>query len=196
MAEGFLVLVQDLGGHQGRLPMGHVVFDQSQLHDVLGHGVGQSIHVGSLEVAAERPTKGESDGVENSHFHLTDLGFGISAVCSVHEIADFIVFLANVVDKDIGESSGFYALLHFEIFAGNEMSNEDFFAVQQHSIDLVDGTQGCSFGFEMDKAIAFALAVGHVEGNLAVLIGIVGVGVKFPHTNFNEVAGMVFVKLL
>ena len=45
MAEGFLVLVQDLGG--------------------------------------------QSEGVEDSHFHLTDLGFGISAVCNVHEIADF-----------------------------------------------------------------------------------------------------------
>ena len=73
MAEGFLVLVQDLGGHQGRLPMGHLVFDQSQLHDVLGHGVGQSIHVGSLEVAAERPTKGESESVEDSPISLASM---------------------------------------------------------------------------------------------------------------------------
>ena len=34
-----------------------------------------------------------AEGVEDSHFQLTDLGFGISAVCSVHEIADGIVWV-------------------------------------------------------------------------------------------------------
>ena len=61
LAEGFLVLIQDLegqgqggGGYQGRLPVGHLVLYQGQLHDVLGHGVGESVHVASLGVAAQK----------------------------------------------------------------------------------------------------------------------------------------------
>ena len=105
---------------------------------------------------------------DSEQYHITYLYRADFPILRKHDCQlVFIVFLANVLDKNVGESSGFFAQLHFAIFAGNETSNEDFLAVQQHSVDLVDGTQGCFFGFEMNKAIAFAFAVGHVGGNFA-----------------------------
>ena len=80
---------------------------------------------------------------------------------------DVIVLLTDVLDVDVSKPSSFFAQLMFAILAGNEASNVDFLAVQQHSIDLLDGTQGRFFSFEMDKSIAFALAVRHVSSDFA-----------------------------
>ena len=61
--------------------------------------------------------------------------------------------LAEVLDEDIGEALGLLSQLLLPLLAGNESSNVDLLAVEQHAIDLLDGVVGGLLGLEVDKAV-------------------------------------------
>ncbi len=61
--------------------------------------------------------------------------------------------LAEVLDEDIGEALGLLAQLLLPLLAGNEASDVDLLAVEQHPIDLLDGVVGGLLGLKVDKAV-------------------------------------------
>ena len=71
--------------------MGHGVVDQTQLHDVLGQGVGLGIHLTRFRVAAKKmerkgSTEGEAEGGHHRDLHLADLLRCVGVVGDVDKV--------------------------------------------------------------------------------------------------------------
>ena len=68
-------------------------------------------------------------------------------------------FFAEVFDEDIGESLGLLAQLLLPLLAGNEASDVDLLAIEQHAVDLLDGVVSGLLGLEVDKAVTLGVGV-------------------------------------
>ncbi len=91
------------------------------------------------------------------HLYLDGRDFSVLGkhVCQIL----FGQIFAKVLDEDIGEAFGLLAQLLFPLLAGDEASNIDLLAVEQHAINLLDGIVGGLLSLEVNKAVALGIAV-------------------------------------
>ena len=74
--------------------------------------------------------------------------------------------ISEVLDVDIGEVLGFLTQLALTIFAWDESSDEYLLTIEQHTIDLGDGTHRSLFSFKVHKTVTLRVA-SFILGNFA-----------------------------